>query len=165
MILKSLVKNNSKGFTLVELLVVITVIAILSGVVIRVLNIDRQQGEASDAVVRTNIEKAVVGIEAFNAAENTVPVDVNGNGNPIDDTNPGTNAKLSTYIKTWPGNDYMYLSSGNSYEIYAPSSLKEGTYLKYFSVTGSISECLYPTPMGNCNGGAPELIDPGLETR
>ncbi len=52
--------NSQSGFTLVELLIVITIIGILAGVIIGVLNPIQQQNRARDGTTRAQITKMVL---------------------------------------------------------------------------------------------------------
>jgi prepilin-type N-terminal cleavage/methylation domain-containing protein len=57
-------KGLKKGFTLIELLIVIVIIGILSGVVLSILRPDLAQRRAKEAVLRSNMEKACLGLKA-----------------------------------------------------------------------------------------------------
>jgi len=59
---------TKKAFTLIELLIVISIIAILSAVLISVLNPIKQQEKAKDAVIIASMEKVVGSIEAYQNA-------------------------------------------------------------------------------------------------
>ncbi|GEM_PF-2610873 len=60
---KSIISSNS-GFTLIELLVVIVIIGILSGVLIAVMNPVQQQLRAKQAVLRGNVDKICMAMQA-----------------------------------------------------------------------------------------------------
>jgi prepilin-type N-terminal cleavage/methylation domain-containing protein len=60
--------KNIRGFTLIELLVVIMIIGILSGVMVSVLNPQRQRDRAKFAVVKSNMEKVCLAANACAAA-------------------------------------------------------------------------------------------------
>ena len=67
------VRSLLKGFTLVELLLVISIIGILAGVVIGVISPKRQKEIATDTVTQTTMYKFAEGIEAYYSANNTLP--------------------------------------------------------------------------------------------
>lgn len=56
--------NRKKGFTLIELLLVIAIIGILAGVVLAVINPTRQRQRANEAVGRSTLSKACLGVIA-----------------------------------------------------------------------------------------------------
>jgi len=64
---------NSKGFTLVELLIVIVIIGILSGVAITVIDPIKQQNRAKNAVAISVINKAALATEGYISAYGHVP--------------------------------------------------------------------------------------------
>lgn len=65
--------KNQRGFTLVELLIVIVIIGILAGVLITVINPQRQQNRARDAGVQATINKVALSTEGFIAAYGRSP--------------------------------------------------------------------------------------------
>lgn len=67
--------QQSSGFTLVELLVVIVIIGILAGVLISVINPAAQQNKAKDANVKAAISKVSLATESFISAYGRAPYD------------------------------------------------------------------------------------------
>jgi len=65
--------KNNKGFTLIELMVVIMIIGILAGIVITVINPVAQQNKAKDAVIKSTMSKISVAIMAHYNAYNAYP--------------------------------------------------------------------------------------------
>lgn len=68
--------RSQKGFTLVELLIVIVIIGILAGVLIAVINPTAQQNRARDAGVQATMNKVALAVEGFNSAYGRTPNDV-----------------------------------------------------------------------------------------
>lgn len=130
--------NKNGGFTLVELLLSIAILAILSGVTASVINVTTQKGRANDAVIRKDMEHVSQAIESYIAGENALPApDPRGRGNPVGNG-------LNTYITSWP-TGFVYIVGGgmaanvNDFCIY--KTLSNGSYLKYCSSWGSIKNC------------------------
>ena len=133
-----------KAFTLVELLLVITIIGVLAGVTLNIINTDTQKRIVQDSIRKTNLEKIVQGILAYEAAENGLPMA--SSGKPIG---------ISTYIANWPGTDnittpqaeYTYIydksTDANNFAVTVPETMGTSpyNYFKYRSSTGLISEC------------------------
>jgi len=84
---KSTYKNQ--GLTLIELLLVITIIGILSGITVAVINPTRQKNTALDGVKVSNLQNVAAAIEAYYAGEGIYPT--NNSGVPA-------GAMLSTYL-------------------------------------------------------------------
>lgn len=69
----NMVRDNSKGFTLVELLIVIVIIGILAGVLIAVINPSQQTNRARDAGVQASMNKVSLATEGFISAYGRSP--------------------------------------------------------------------------------------------
>ena len=94
---KLLVKklNNRKGFTLVELIVVIAILGILSAIAVPKYNASRSSAEktAHNANVRT--------------LESAANMYIAENGATAMDTS-ATKTALTSYVQTWPKTPYAY---------------------------------------------------------
>lgn len=65
--------KREKGFTLVELLIVIVIIGLLAGVLVSIINPEKQQNRAKDAGVQATISKVALSTEGFISAYGEVP--------------------------------------------------------------------------------------------
>jgi prepilin-type N-terminal cleavage/methylation domain-containing protein len=71
--MKRITKNTaSKAFTLIELLIVIVIIGILAGAVIAVINPAQMQRKAREAVMRTNVEKGCLALNACGSTSDAI---------------------------------------------------------------------------------------------
>ncbi|EKD99727.1 MAG: hypothetical protein ACD_22C00189G0005 [uncultured bacterium] len=130
--------NFNRAFTLIELLIVVSLIGILSGVTLTVINANRQREVASDSVKQANLEKLVQGVESYKASEGIYPVSIKDSG-------------LITYISKWPNGT----PAGAVYEYFTDSSLSilglsvitsDGGSYKYRSEWGEIKKCDSASP-------------------
>lgn len=108
-------KTNQKGFTIVELLIVIVVISILAALVVSTFS--GIQGRARDVKRDTDAASVIKAAEAYNAQNGKYPTltEITGAGNtiaPIDST-------VSTKLQATPAPDsgtnkekYQYLNCG-----------------------------------------------------
>ncbi len=145
-------ENKSiKGFTLVELLVVISLIAILTAAALALINPVRQREIAEDGVKRSNLQKYALGVEAFANANAHYPQDVS----PADGIPDG----VEDFIANIPNNEpvgtvynYYYTVSGEdeSFAITVNSSENHGTCFKYNSDVGSIQSCTVCDTVAGC---------------
>ena len=128
------VKNKSEAFTLIELLLVVSMIGIITGATISLINPAKQKQIAEDSVRRSNIEKLAQSVEAHCEGEGVCPASA-------DWTN--TNSILRTiYIKTFPTDaTYTYVVNGASFEVRVPKSTDPTKYIRYNSVWGQIKDC------------------------
>jgi len=121
------------GFTLVELMIVVSVIGTLSGVGISLLNQGKQKNRAQDAVNLANLEKAVTAVESYF---------YNEGGKYPSSVPDETNTTLNNYIKTWPeGFIYKYDAGLNVYSIVVRRK-SNTNYYKYISNCFRIMECV-----------------------
>lgn len=65
--------KSNKGFTLLELLIVVLIIGILAGVIISVVNPVAQQNRARDAITVSALNKVVLATESYYSAYGVVP--------------------------------------------------------------------------------------------
>lgn len=126
---------KNKGFTLVELLIVVVVVGILAGVVLVVLNPSKQQNVAKEATSRSNLEKLVLGIESYYAVEGIYPT-VDQAGNP-------TSVLRTVYLKQWPtqptGTVYTYFVDGLNFGVRV--NKPETGCIKYHSSWRKMQDC------------------------
>lgn len=73
--IKELFKSES-GFTLIELMIVIIIIGILSGVLIAIINPVAASNKARDANTKASINKLALGVGGFVSAEGRIPNEV-----------------------------------------------------------------------------------------
>lgn len=121
-----------KGFTIIELLIVVSILGILSGITLTVIDTGKQRARAEDAVKRSNIEKLAQAIQAHCNAESRCPIK-DGTGKPV----------APTYIMGWPTDAvYTYIVKGNyDFEVYVQSSMFPTKYIKYNSQRGRVEVC------------------------
>lgn len=138
-------KCRSLGFTLVELLLVVSIISILSGIVISIVNSDRQKKIAQDAIKKATLDKLITGVQSYYVIEGKYPLDESGDGNPLNDSGAGIDDSLvGVYISVWPDNDtdsYEYKTNGSIFQVYIVESINSANYFKYSSDWDTIKEC------------------------
>lgn len=151
--------NYKKAFTLIELLLVVSIVGVLSGLVLTVINPKKQAARAADSVSRNNLEKMVQAVEAYCEAEGVCPT---ATGALPDFTNPASTFR-SVYVKIFPEDDVStswderinYGVSGTSFSLCVQKPSDYATkQFKYDSVSGSIRECGItgaPCAMGTYN--------------
>ena len=107
--------TRSKGFTLVEMLVVVTIIGILAGVVMVSANSARIEGR--DTKRKADLEATAAALELYYSQEKAYPI--NSAWIKLDDIK----SSLSKYIGTWPSDPiaqpggncsgYCYITDSN----------------------------------------------------
>lgn len=126
------------GFTLVELLIVVTILGILAGVVVSVINPAQQKKNAEDGIRRSNMNKLVYAIEAFYTAEGAYPTNEDRN-NPDSKFN-------RVYVTDWPdnkpsaGTSYIYNQVGTGFALIVSKAATTGC-IKYRSDWGKMQDC------------------------
>jgi len=154
--------RNNFGFTLIELIIVISLIGVLAGVLMTVVNQERQQEYAGDAVKRQDLKSLIDGFESMYTAERFYPERgaTTLSNNPCD--SPAPNYIITqNYLTCGPwdtavGAEYVYNSVGSpatDFCVHVQMSTSTN-YFKYCSSwTGTdkvIRECTL-LGMGACN--------------
>ena len=130
-------KKRQQGFTLIEMIIVATIIGILGGVVISVIDPARVTDRSADSVRLGTVGKIVEAAEAYANLEGEYP---------------SQNDLLnSVYINSWPidvpksGDTYQYGLYGSNFYVYVQTS-QDGWYYKYFSHIGQTRRCHTSNP-------------------
>ena len=125
-------KKRQQGFTLIEMIIVATIIGILGGVVISVIDPARVTDRSADSVRLGTVGKIVEAAEAYANLEGSYP-------------NDQPTLESSVYINDWPtnvprsGDTYTYSQSGDNFTVYVEKS--DGQFYKYFSSIGKTKIC------------------------
>lgn len=130
--------NNAQGFTLVELLIVVVLISILSGIGLSILNPVRQRQIAEDGVKRSNITKMVDTLEAYFSGEGSYPIST--------DFCNSSSILSKTYMGKCPNGEpngaaYSYVQSGNSFGLLVTKSTNTSQCIKYRSSWQQPQDC------------------------
>lgn len=136
------IKFRSSGFTLVELLIVVTLIIVLSGITLSVVNVSGQRNRAQDELRRSNLKSLAEGIEVFRIAEGNYPASE-------------TDTRLAPYISIWPndkpeeGDLYLYARDGTglNFGLYVAREVDTQGY-KYRSEWKEVRLCTDSSPSG-----------------
>jgi len=142
---KQKINKNTKNFgvTLIELILVVSLIGILSAITVGVVNVDKQKEFAEEANIRSSMVKVCSAIKTYGEAEATAaPVypDDGDNNNPLDAT-AATADVAAFYLKRWP-DDFVYTSSASNsdFSLYVKQSATDN-YFKCTSAWNDIREC------------------------
>lgn len=142
--------KNIKGFTIIELLIAISVIGAIATVSIRAINQAKQQEYAEDASKIANLEKACSSIQTFFELENGLYPGASTDKNPL---NGADAAGLSLYLSTWPEDfSYNYDASSNEFSVHVNNA--KSTFYKCGSLFKGITECAAdtnPDSVSECN--------------
>lgn len=126
-------KVHNKGFTLIELIVVIGIIAILSAMIITILNPLEQFAKARDAQRKSDLSQVQKALEQYYQDTGSYPASTNAFN--IIGLNSGTISWGTSSVNNWPymnllpqdpdnSRTYVYYSTGQSYWLY--TSLERG---------------------------------------
>lgn len=124
-----------KGFTIVELMVVVTVVGVMAAMGIAAVNQQRQRDRAQDAVRLAKVENLAMAVESYFASEGVYP-DIDG------DTPDLSDPVLQKFVSDWSDEIiYGLETDGSNFSVYALQS--DDNYVKYRSSTGTTEGC-YP---------------------
>jgi prepilin-type N-terminal cleavage/methylation domain-containing protein len=101
--IKKLLVPSTGGFTLIELMIVIVIIGLLSGILIALINPAKTQNRARDATIKAAINKLALATSAFVSAEGEVPTGLEFPGELTSNVIVGTTA-TGTALFTINGN-------------------------------------------------------------
>jgi prepilin-type N-terminal cleavage/methylation domain-containing protein len=129
MTLKSL-RNNEKGFTLIEVLLVIAIIAILAGIVILAINPNRQLAQSNNAQRSSDVTTLLNGVYQYSidndgtlpaslaALAADTPTEICNNGGDCEDlVDLGVLTQNQTYLTEIPADPTGATTDGTGYEI------------------------------------------------
>ena len=115
--------KKRKGFTLLEILLVIAAIGILAAIVLVAINPTRQINQARQAVINSEKNAIVKAIEQYVIDNQTYPIDITETSKAICNNTVTTNcANLSilvpTYIANIPSDNTYTVAKGNDGRVY-----------------------------------------------
>ncbi len=142
--------KTQSAFTLIELLIVISVVGILSGVLVNVIDSKGQKNKALDSVHRKDINDLAVSIESYRTAEGSYP-DEGTENNPLDPS-ASTRNTAAVYITEWPVG-VIYIKNDPDFAIYIQKEA-DTNFIKYNSVWREFRECAdttNPTSITDCD--------------
>jgi len=142
---------NNKAFTLIELLIVVSVIGILAAVLIAVINPERQRNRATEVANGEAVRKVATAVEAFTSANGSYPANKDCN------TGAGNDATCSGYLSSWPAG-VTYVNATSSYYVKVASLLIPSSYLCYKSETGKV----YKNCNSSCTASKDFTCDEGV---
>ena len=120
--------KSEVGFTIIELMLVVSIIGVLSAVTISVMNIERQKDIAKEASIRTNMVKVCSALRAYGEAEAVTyaiyPAE-GDNNNPLDSSASDADI-VAFYLTKWPeGLVYNTTITGNQFSVYVKQSITD----------------------------------------
>lgn len=132
-----------------ELLVVISIIGILAGVTISILNPVKQRKVAEDGVKKSNLQKYAIGMEAYASANNGYPSAVSIDAGNV----PTAPTDLVNFLAKVPNGEppsstynYYYDASASQFSVVVAKSEDTNYCFKYRSNWGKIKTC----PIADC---------------
>ncbi len=151
------IKNNKiNGFTLVELLIAISLIAILSGVLFSVINPLSIQKKTRDAQRKADLTKIMVALESYFADNRSYPVKSDGwglIGNGASDTLRVLKPNYVNVLPTDPKANNLSCDNSNpeAYGYYYRSTATGSTYALATNLELYVGTPACPTGI-NCTG-------------
>jgi prepilin-type N-terminal cleavage/methylation domain-containing protein len=157
----------SKGFTLVELLIVIALIAILSVAVLATINPIEQTNKARDTKMQNDAAEVLGAVERYYASQNAYPWNLVGQTvtSNVDFVATGLNPGFGILAPAAPGSSTPDFSQGKYGELISTSELKgsfagkapfqssvlpeDNFYLYHSGSTGSNYVCYLPKALAN----------------
>lgn len=136
---------NTKGFTLIEMVIVVVVVGIVAAITISTINVAEQKDKSEDTLRRANLDKLIDSIETYRAFEGNYPRDNDGDGIIEAGEEATGDASIALYIEEWPddspiGAEYRYFRNDpNEYGIVVEDSQED--WFKYRSTWGQMREC------------------------
>lgn len=150
------ISKKQPGFTLIELMIVVSVLAIVSGVSVLVLRPKAIQTKAIDAARLATLHDLGTSLSAYFGAELSAPVDTDLDGTLLSELT--NDAVVAAYLTVWPIDaTYLYVN-GRDYvdgESFCVSVImaSHAKYYKYLTASRSASSnnrCLN-TVVKNCD--------------
>jgi len=135
------------GFTIMEIMVVISIIGVLSAITIGVMDIGRQRDIAKEASIRANMVKVCSALRAYGEAEAVTyaayPAE-GDNNNPLDPS--ASDAEIvAFYLTEWPeGFVYNVTITGSQFSVYVKQSVTDNFWKCRSSSWNDIRECTLP---------------------
>lgn len=115
--------NNQKGFTLIEMLVVISIIGILTTVVVIAINPVHQIAKAHDTQRKTDIYSILSAVYQYTAEHNGALPDTDGN--PLTSNFPTTSTCIGTQSPCFNLGNAGGSSSERIVPVYLPTMVKD----------------------------------------
>ena len=130
---------NSRGFTIIELMIAVVVLAILSGITVSVINVPQKQKQAQDTVIRNKLHDLSQLAEAYWYLEGVYPA-------------TGQALVGASYAQEWPttGFNYKLAGDGKSFSIQV-TKMSDTGFFKYSSPWGEIRDCAAGTNPNDVN--------------
>ncbi len=126
--------NDIYGFTLIELIIVVTIVGIMGGVMLVLVNPRRVEDRTRDSMRITNLQKIAGVADSHHASNGVYPAEQDGRFE-------------SSYLSVWPEDEpvegdvytYEYDLDSNTYMIHVTGS--GDSYLIYRSQLGRTMRC------------------------
>jgi type II secretory pathway pseudopilin PulG len=153
-------RNLDSGFTLVELLLVVSLIIILTGVLLNLLNKRGIRDKATDSVRMATLQRLSEALETHGAFEGSYPMDQ-------------SEAQSSVYVENWPDDiPYSYSTTEVSgvaveFQLFVEKVATSSEVFFYSSKVGEVIDCIVigascdATDVccgGSCSGGVCQAL-------